>query len=77
VASSKHHQKSKKRPVVLATAKLKLSGGGDKTLVLHLNSAGKRLLKGKHHLTVALQVSQKVGLVSKPTSVYSGKLTLG
>jgi hypothetical protein len=77
VASSKHSHKSKKRPVVLATAKLKLSGGGDKTLVLHLNSAGKRLLKGKHHLTVALQVSQKVGLVSKPTSVYSGKLTLG
>jgi hypothetical protein len=66
----------KARAVVDATAHLSLNGGAKHKLVLRLDTAGKRLLARKRTLTLELVVTQKAGVATAPTAIFSGRLKL-
>jgi hypothetical protein len=76
IAALSARARKPKHPAVYATAKLKLAGGHRKSLKLHLNSAGKRLLARRHHLKLELIVAQSVGAVRTPTTLLQQTVTL-
>jgi hypothetical protein len=59
-ASAKKGKKKVKKPVVLGTGTASLAAGKSEKLVIHLSSAGKKLLaKHKGHLTTTLHITTK------------------
>jgi hypothetical protein len=68
-------KKTTTRTVTVAGAQVTVPGGRHKTVTLHLNAAGRKLLRGRHALKVSLTVTQ-IGVTGSAATVKTMKLTL-
>lgn len=68
-------KKTKTRTVTVADAHVNVRGGRHKTVTLHLNSAGRKLLRSRRALKVSLTVTQ-IGAGGHAITVKTLKLTL-